>query len=73
MYDEVTVPSPDDALEDTHENPLVPHVGVGDDPLPEDNDSPASTATDTPDPSLPDDHPSKDTDVDSDEAYQEGE
>ncbi len=60
--------SPDDELESTRTNPLNAHVGT--DALPEDHDTPAAPPSSG---VLPPDHPSHDTNLDSNEIYQEGE
>lgn len=69
--------SPDDELEESRTAPL--NSEVGDDPLPGDFDPPAAPADLEPDdpastiPALDDSHPSKDSDVDETEAYNQGE
>ena len=65
------IQSTDDAMEDTRDN--QDPTSVGQNKLPEDNDSPAAPADDPGVVPLPQDHPLKDSDIDSTEAYQEGE
>lgn len=67
--DDTTHQSEDDALEPKDDifNPTV-----DEEQLEEDNDSPAAPAGDVPGISMAPDHPDTDTDVDTDDAYNNG-